>query len=540
MLLHQFHTFATKKSGTMKLRSLLLTLFAWLTILSIHAKKPASYSDAIKWLIEAIDDNEQYVSQRLAHIDSLKAMTNEDATSAMLYGKIGDELKGVDVDSAIAYYQKGIDIARARHDSIAAQQLELKRAAILPIIGIVKEGVEIIDSIEQSHVYRENLTHFYAAASGLYFNAASFYQLPELKEKYLNNGLQYTDSLMQFIPTGTNDRLICEAQASVIRGDKVIASALLDEVLANAKLSENIYARAAGLRAAIAESSGNDTESMHYLALSALADIKAGTRETTSLQRLGMKLYNHGDVKNAYSCLMLALNNAVQSGARIRAIESSQALPIIAQTFREQDQRKLTWLFILIVLLSIALTVICFVIIAQRRRKTRLEELRNTLAKSNYVKETYISRFLSLCSIYIERLEEFNRMAGRKITAGQIDDLYQSIKSGKLLTEQRQLFFEIFDDAFVNIYPTFINEINRLFTSDKQISLDGKKGLSTELRILAFMRLGVNDNSQISQFTGLSLNTIYTYRTKMKSRAINRDSFESDIMKIGEIGDQEI
>ena len=185
-------------------------------------------------------------------------------------------------------------------------------------------------------------------------------------------------------------------------------------------------------------------------------------------------------------------------------------------------------------------SVICFVIIAQRRRKTRLEELRNTLAKSNYVKETYISRFLSLCSIYIERLEEFNRMAGRKITAGQIDDLYQSIKSGKLLTEQRQLFFEIFDDAFVNIYPTFINEINRLFTSDKQISLDGKKGLSTELRILAFMRLGVNDNSQISQFTGLSLNTIYTYRTKMKSRAINRDSFESDIMKIGEIGDQEI
>ena len=70
LLLHQFHTFATKKSGTMKLRSLLLTLFAWLTILSIHAKKPASYSDAIKWLIEAIDDNEQNVSQRLAHFDS--------------------------------------------------------------------------------------------------------------------------------------------------------------------------------------------------------------------------------------------------------------------------------------------------------------------------------------------------------------------------------------------------------------------------------------------------------------------------------------
>ena len=59
--------------------------------------------------------------------------------------------------------------------------------------------------------------------------------------------------------------------------------------------------------------------------------------------------------------------------------------------------------------------------------------------------------------------------------------------------------------------------------------------LNTELRILAFLRLGIDDSEQIAQFLGLSLNTIYTYRNRLKSRAINRNTFDADVMKIGAI-----
>ena len=33
-----------------------------------------------------------------------------------------------------------------------------------------------------------------------------------------------------------------------------------------------------------------------------------------------------------------------------------------------------------------------------------------------------------------------------------------------------------------------------------------------------------------------SVYTIYTYRNKLKNRAVNRDTFEADIMQIGNIG----
>ncbi len=70
---------------------------------------------------------------------------------------------------------------------------------------------------------------------------------------------------------------------------------------------------------------------------------------------------------------------------------------------------------------------------------------------------------------------------------------------------------------------------------DRRIVLSDDGRLNTELRILAFMRLGIDDSAKVARFLGLSLNTIYTYRNKLKSRALRRDEFEADVMRIGQI-----
>lgn len=61
------------------------------------------------------------------------------------------------------------------------------------------------------------------------------------------------------------------------------------------------------------------------------------------------------------------------------------------------------------------------------------------------------------------------------------------------------------------------------------------KTLTNDLRILAFMRLGINDGDKIARFLGVSINTIYTYRNKFRSAAINRETFEADIRAIDSI-----
>ena len=46
------------------------------------------------------------------------------------------------------------------------------------------------------------------------------------------------------------------------------------------------------------------------------------------------------------------------------------------------------------------------------------------------------------------------------------------------------------------------------------------------------MRLGIEDSSRIAQVLNYSLNTIYAYRNRLKARALNRERFEEDVMKI--------
>lgn len=104
-----------------------------------------------------------------------------------------------------------------------------------------------------------------------------------------------------------------------------------------------------------------------------------------------------------------------------------------------------------------------------------------------------------------------------------------------MLEEQTQLFYDNFDDVFVKVFPTFVHDVNQLLVPDKRITLPEGSLLNTELRILAFTRLGITDAASVARFLDLSLNTIYTYRNKLRNRAIDRDTFEKNVMEIGKI-----
>lgn len=485
-------------------------------------------------LDEAVDDNEIYITQRFNRIDSLKQQLKKSPSSIELYGIIGNDLKGIAIDSALCYFDLGIANAIMRNDKTTRQYLEIQQASTLPIMGITKESIELFDSISLQGVYPQNRMAFFECGNRLFFYISSIYSAKSQQLYYITRGVQCTDSLLTLLPQKSPLHKLYSAQINFIKGQRAITIALLDDIIETTPINDNLFARAASMRASCDESTDHDSF-LYYLSLSAYSDIIGGTREATSLQRLGVALYNDGDVSRAYKYLLLSLDNAVKSGARIRATESSQAMPYIAQSFHQQDETKMMWLWILIALLTITLSGIVIFILYLRREKNKLEILRMRLTKANHAKETYMSQFLSLCSIYMERLEEFNKFVGRKITAGQIEDLYQQIKSKKILQEQSNLFYTTFDNAFSHIYPTFTTEVNNLLQDDKKIILPENQKLNTELRILAFLRLGINDSSQIARFLGLSLNTIYTYRNKMKNRAINRDTFEEDILSIGRI-----
>ena len=154
------------------------------------------------------------------------------------------------------------------------------------------------------------------------------------------------------------------------------------------------------------------------------------------------------------------------------------------------------------------------------------------LNRANLIKEEYIRHFLYLCSAYIGKLHNFRRTVNRKITAGQIDELLKMTKSPDMVESEQKEFYSNFDLAFLHLYPNFVEEFNKLLQPEERFQLKQDELLNNEMRIFALIRLGIDDSSKIASFLHYSVNTIYTYRNKVKNKAINRDKFEEQILSI--------
>jgi hypothetical protein len=214
-------------------------------------------------------------------------------------------------------------------------------------------------------------------------------------------------------------------------------------------------------------------------------------------------------------------------------IQTAEAIPMVQEVQLEHAQTARTRLVWVIVALVALLLLLIATTIYLRKTLRKQHSAQENLEISNKLKEQYISQFLTLCAVYMDRLTQFSKMVKRKLAAGKVDDVTRLLKSGKYMEEQSDEFFAVFDDAFLHIYPSFVEEVNKLCREDAQIELKEGELMNADLRLLAFMRLGIEDSSCIAQILNYSVNTVYAYRNKLKQRAINRATFEQDIMNIG-------
>jgi hypothetical protein len=146
------------------------------------------------------------------------------------------------------------------------------------------------------------------------------------------------------------------------------------------------------------------------------------------------------------------------------------------------------------------------------------------------VKEEYIGRFMSLCSQYIDKLDNYRKMVNKKMKNKELEELFRISKSTELKEKELEELFLNFDSVFLHLFPNFVNDFNGLLQPEVRIQPKEENRLTTEIRIFALIRLGIEDSSKIAEFLHYSVNTIYNYRARIKNGAIgNREQFERQI-----------
>ncbi len=478
-----------------------------------------------------------YKLRREASLDSLKlARHGLEEGSPEWFDHTMDVARGYSSfnnDSALIYYSEGLDMAVEKGTDSLANDFRARRATYLSISGYINDAInefEMIDTVGMTPTQKKN---YYSSARQMYYYISNYYDGFISTYDYWNNrAIEAQRSLLPLLEPKSPEYRLNLGEYLFFCREYTKSRALLTELIRDIDPDTSTYAIACHILASIARARGDRNEYLYYLGLSAITDTRMATMEVTSLQELGGMLFELGDTRRAHDYLVAAMNNVVESRASVRLSQTSELLTVIENDHLNQIAQWRTLIYVVISIMMVCLFALVAAIYVLRRQLTKVAKMKRNLEESNKTKEVYISQFLTLCSIYMDKLKQFCKLANRKISAGQVDELFKITKSGKFIDEQSKEFYSVFDDAFLHIYPSFVKKVNELLRPEEQIVLAEGELLNSDLRILAFMRLGIEDATRVAQILNYSVNTIYAYRNKLRNRAINRDTFEADIQAI--------
>ena len=532
-------------------------------IILFIATATSSMADTNGELIQRIDsiiDNiTQIYGKKQARIDFYKSMAHKSQKPETLlsaYDKLYDEYFVFQFDSAMVYADKAITLADRIGDKYHHDKCRIEKASLLGVGGLYGEAVALLDEIDSTHLDNKLRFDYTIAYYFIYTYWADYchdyYYSPRYHER-ANNYLKQAVTMLR--PTDSYYNFFWgEYFIYVERNDKRALEHYF-KTLSTAPIESRWYAMASYAIANNYSANNNNNKYEEYMLRACISDLLNCTRENLAMQDLAMYLFKKGDdnILLAERYINFAMDDAKNYNNRLRIIEISQKLPVIVSTYREklssQNNIMRFALFGVSILFAFVVVLLYFYsrqnqLLARQRHELsesnnllsslndKLNTLNSRLLDTNSRRERLAKLYIDLCAKYIDRLSKFETLVKRKIKVGQVNDLLNTASSSRLSEEDAATFMNSFDTAFLDLYPSFVDEFNALLRTDEQIVPSHKGRLTTELRIYALIRLGVKESSEIAALLFYTPRTIYNYRSTIKSRAINRETFECDVEQL--------
>ena len=528
-----------------------LTLFSFILLILIsgcnHSMPELSKVD------KAIDKAPLYQSLALSRADSLAQVADTTLSPRLKVERLiqgSDAYKSLDLERSLFLLKQAKNIVET--DS-AARHLEinvlLKLASLYNSEGLMaKEASEIFNSLDPNDFPPELHLEYYILGVQINKNLGDQAFDPDLKLSYVSKASEYRDSVLSIDPL-----------SSIIAANKLIENSQYREALhllkSEAPPQEDDHQRVGPYYHYLAnlykQLEVPDSQ-IYFLALAAEDDLKQGVREYIALSQLAEALEPF-DINRAFKYISQSRNDAEASHSSIRQREITPIYNAISHTYSQRQKQK-TVSIILVALSLFALLVVFLVTALMLRKKNSLLTERglllheskinlenanqqlmtanSRLAEESRIKEYFIRAFMQLCLSYLAKMESFRARLGKIASDGNLKKVTDAINSSRYVKQEISEFYENFDNTFLSLYPDFISILNSFLSEENRYPEDSK--LNTELRVYALIWLGIETSGEISKFLRCSESTVYNYRTMMRNKAICRQDFEREFIRISQ------
>jgi len=506
----------------------------------------------------AIQQADQYDARKQGRIDSIKRLLSsarpDDLSGQFgLYKSLYEEYRLFQFDSSYHYARKLREAALQMNDPARLAYARIKLGFSLLSSGMYKETLDSLSQVNVQQLPDSGKAEYYALLGRYYYDLGDFDNDQYHTPVYNILGGRYIDSALALLPASTYEAAYYRGLKELKANNKAGALRILTTILARPELTPHQVAVTTSTLSDLYIRNGQTDSAIQLLTTAAIADIQASTKETSAAFNLASLLYKEGDVKHASLCINRAIADASFYGARQRKVQVSAILPLIeAQKLSmvESEKRKLlfyatTVTLLLLLIIGLGLIILRQVKKLQIAQKTitqahikeleinrQLAETNARLEDANKIKEKYIGYFFNFNAAFYDKMEKFKKSLEQKLADRKLDEIKSLITKINLRKEKEELV-QHFDHAFLKLFPNFVTVFNSMFREEDQQVLEENELLNTDLRIFALIRMGIHDNEKIAHILQYSVNTITTYKTKIKNRSIvPNEEFEKHVMEI--------
>ena len=494
----------------------------------------------LKELLCKLDSTDVYAARKEKEIEELKnCLPGETVDDTIeLYYNIAMAFSNNVADSALVYMEKAFLLAELSDSDSLKLNAQIALASLLSEYGYFFEAHETLQSVPVEKITSNLQVNYYHAVALLYRNLYTDYNVPDsFRKEYRRQFNIYRDSLMMVADTMSLYYLRSIERKEARKGHIAEARRYNDSRMSiiNDKHSA-AYATCLYDRFAIVYLYENKLtgEAVDDLLQSAIIEVENSNQDIASLLRVESLLNSHNEVKAAKKISDYYFSSLQKLGSKKRVVDGVEQTNQINDRNTQLIQKKNRELGLAIALISLLLIGVVFALWSINSSRLRIISLKNKLEKSDRISKKYIGVAFQLYSSYIKRLDLFRTKINSSIRKGHIEQALElTSPSGETASEERRELFHNFDRAFVDIFPNYIEEVNSCLKPELRIITKRTEILSNELRILALIKLGIEDSTEIAGMLHCSIKTVQNLRSILKSRlAIPEDEFNRIISSL--------
>lgn len=534
------------------MKQYILLLFIMIPLLSYGKTDEEKLLERVDHAIEMDSHYQQQKEKELKRLRRLAGDAITDEERLCYLDSLYRTYSNYRYDSSCAYVSKGLQLAEATHNTFYITCFKIHRASALSVGGFYAKAENILKTLDPKQMPYEQKLYYYFTYAWLF----NYWESYAAKSEFANDFKAKKKYYMRILLDNFNEKGKKSTYYQYLKGEYIFLSSpthksVLDHYLnAFKKTAKNdrLHSMSAyGIARYYKDLERYDLY-LKYLVEAIESDGICQLKEAIALQKLAYFLYetDKDNSKRATRYIQHSMEDAQFFNNRLRMIEISNILPVIAASNQQATERSRTRMEIGLICACVILTIILILTVVNTKQKNSLKknrkeiaaqnkqlaELNQRLMDTNKRRETYMTLFMDISALYIRKLDDYRKLVSRKVKAKQTDDLLKSINSFKLAEEESSMFYIRFDKAFMELYPNFVEEQNTLLKPEHHIVLPPSNELTTEVRIYALMRLGVTDSQEIATLLYYSTQTIYNYKSGMRAKALNRETFESDINRL--------